>query len=519
MRDNELKAGAGGQRLVVSLATRLIMVAVFLSASGAALNLRAQDAAPSPSASPTPTPTAEEQRLIDENTLLTLQKTNAELRKGIRDAQVKPTATPLGGTATVDTSIEVEMMSYDALSGVAKKVGDEILDKAPDAKVIAVYSAADIKDWRFYKSTSPAFAGRMETLKSQYQSSVNPPGAGLAPLVGAFEAGTTALSSFVDLLAFFRSDVEIKGKDVTIARRPLVNEVLRALRNSDDELVLLNPAEFPPQLIDPTTHLPFESPTLVKLGELYILKAKADKLISNLKELAIKEAKVKEMGETSAKNTATIAANLEAIKPIDKSLAVMKAKLNKLKPNSAKAKALQARIAEATEARKKLTDENAKLTQKNVDIAADVATLTARIAILKGLTNGITATVEDLMALNEQFLAFVADFVKVDASTGTNPLTVFVKAENLDKAMEDPESYWVEINVDKAGGNNRVRKNLIRFLTGPKVDHSGGIVIDYTLYDKTGTVIYSDKLSLYRGYLEPKKIQTKKKTFGDAVSP
>ena len=45
--------------------------------------------------------------------------------------------------------------------------------------------------------------------------------------------GTTALSSFVDLLAFFRSDVEIKGKDVTIARRTLVNEVLRALRISE----------------------------------------------------------------------------------------------------------------------------------------------------------------------------------------------------------------------------------------------------------------------------------------------
>lgn len=518
MRENERKTGSRRQRVVLRLATRLMMVAVFGSASGAALNLAAQNAAPSPSASATPTPTAEQQRLIDENTLLTLQKTNAELRKGIHDAQPKPTATPLAGTATVDSSIEVEMMAYDALSGAANTVGNEIILKVPHAKVIAVYSAADIKDWRFYKSTSPAFAGRMAAIKSQYQTLLNKSAAGLALPVAAFEMGATALGSFVDLLAFFRSDVEIKGKDVTIARRPLVNELLRALRNGKTDLILLNPGEFPPQLIDPATNKPFESPTLVALGELYILKADADKMIAKLKELAAKAAKLKELGETSAKNTTTIAANLEAIKPIDKSLAVMAAKLKKLKPSSPKAKALQTQVAEATEARKKLTDENDKLTQKNVAIAADIATLTARIAALKVLTTGITVTVEDFAALNDQFLAFVADFVKVDAGTGTNPLTVFVKAENLDKAMEGPESYWFEINVDKAGGNNRVRKNLIRFFTGPKIDHSGGIVIDYTLYDKTGAVIYSDKFSLYGGYLEPKKIQ-KKKAFGDAVKP
>jgi DNA repair ATPase RecN len=361
----------------------------------------------------------------------------------------------------------------------------------------------------------------MNTLKRQYKTALNKPlAATVAPVVEAFEAGATALSSFVDLLAFFRTDVEIKGKDVAINRRALVNELLRALRNKNSGLTLLNPAEFPPHLIDPATQKPFLSPTLALLGELYILKAEADKMISNLKELPVKEAKLKELTEASAKNAATIKANNEAVTKLDESLKVMLARLKKLKPGSAKAKALQAKIDKANADKKELTDQTQKLTTANAQIATDIITVTARIQTLKTLTNNITASVEDLTALNQQFEAFVSDFVKVDAGTGTNPLTVFVKAESLDKAMESDESYWVEINVDKAGGNNRVRKNLIRFFTGPKVDHSGGIVVDYTLYNKTGTVIYSDKLALYHGYLEPKKIQQSPViTFGDTVKP
>ncbi len=476
------------------LAARLMIASLILLLFAAALDVQAQGTPPaSPTPSSTPTPTAEEQRLTQENNLLTLQKTNAELRKGIRDAQAKPSSSPLAGTATVDSSIEVEMMSYNALSGAAETVGVEIKQKVPNAKAIAVYSASDIKDWRFYKSTYPAFEGRMKTIKKQYQGYLNKPlGAAAAPVVDAFEAGTAALSSFVDLLSFFRTDVEIKGKDVTISRRPLVNEVLRSLRNKDANLVLLNPAEFPPQLIDPATKKPFVSPTLVLLGELYILKSEADRMIASLKELPAKQAKLKELGETVAKNTATIGANNESVAAVDKSRAMLMAKLKKLKPGSPKAKALQMQIDKANEAKKKLTDENAKLTKSNADSAAEIEILTARIVVLKGITKGINASADDLSALNDQFQSFVADFVKVDAGSGTSPLTVFVKAENLDKAMESEESYWFEISVDKAGGNNRVRKNLIRFFSGPRVDHSGGVVIDYTLYTKAGTVIYSD---------------------------
>jgi hypothetical protein len=201
--------------------------------------------------------------------------------------------------------------------------------------------------------------------------------------------------------------------------------------------------------------------------------------------------------------------------------------LKKLKPGSPKAKALQTVIDKANEAKKTLGVAHEKLIKTRGETANQIDDVNARIKFLTDKTKGITASVDDLAALNDQFSAFMSDFVKVDAATGTNPLTVFVKSENLDKAMEDKndgqvkkESYWFEINIDKAGGNNRVRKNLIRFFTGPKVDHSGGVVVDYTLYRKTGEVVYSDELSIYGGYLEPKKIQNHKtKKLEDAVKP
>src|SRR5581483_1671556 len=85
-------------------------------------------------------------------------------------------------------------------------------------------------------------------------------------------------------------------------------------------------------------------------------------------------------------------------------------------------------------------------------------------------------------------------------------LALLVRSEDIDNAMREETSYWVEIQSVTAGGNNRTQKNLLRYFSGPKIDHSGGVVVEYALYNKAGQVIYSDKVSCYEGYVEPKKI-------------
>lgn len=133
----------------------------------------------------------------------------------------------------------------------------------------------------------------------------------------------------------------------------------------------------------------------------------------------------------------------------------------------------------------------------------------------------LETNIKALTDLNERFLKFVAEFIKPDNS-GTNALTLFIKSEDIENALGGSDSYWLEIKSVSAGGNNRTRKNLIWFFAGARVDHSGGVILEYTIYDRTGAVLWSDKLTHYEGYKTPKQIRAKKnpneKEFKDPVN-
>jgi hypothetical protein len=87
---------------------------------------------------------------------------------------------------------------------------------------------------------------------------------------------------------------------------------------------------------------------------------------------------------------------------------------------------------------------------------------------------------------------------------------MFIKSEDIERIMGNEESYWIEVKSIVAGGNNRTRKNLIWFFLGPRVDHSGGVIAEYTIYDHTGEVVTSDKIAYYEGYKRPKQIENGK---------
>ena len=66
----------------VTVALKLALMAIVICAASTVI--KAQDSAPAPGPTATATPTAEELRLQEENRLLALKKTNAELKKDIR---------------------------------------------------------------------------------------------------------------------------------------------------------------------------------------------------------------------------------------------------------------------------------------------------------------------------------------------------------------------------------------------------------------------------------------------------
>lgn len=502
---------------------------------------------------PTPTPTEEELRLQEEKRLTELRRDIELAKKAIRDAQPEepepaappaPSATPLAGDTTLENvKLEPEMVSYRAMSDAADTISKEIRLKRPGAQNIAIYDAQVVRDWRFYKALFPAFRGQVNDLSSRYRTELcgiagqftaekfvsdtyiagNCPGvprpAGISPagIQTAFAAGTNLLKSFVDLTAFFRTETKIQGVSFTVEESALVAELFRALRNQygtgEDKVRLYYPEVFPPRLsTDPQN--PDPSSIVVVIGSLFLDKAEADDAIAKMSKAvdAIND-EMKEPSELRGQ-LKTQLARVEALYEKLRNLRLAHA----AETNPAVKKVLATEIGQTKAELASLgVTGDVSFKAKTDDLKAQIKNQEDTIKPLKKRAEQLQSHIKLLTGLNTRFLAFVDESVKVGAS-GTSPLATFVKSEDLDRAMPDPDSYWLEIKSVSAGGNNRTRKNLLRYFTGAKLDHSGGVIVEYTLYDNTGAVVYSDKLSVYGGYVEPKVIRNKAK-FKDAVTP
>jgi hypothetical protein len=512
-----------------------VFVFIFSALILSAASGYAQDAAASP------TPSEEEQRLQEEKKIIELKADIAAAKKTIRESVPQPSATPLAGDTTLNEGVrlETEMVSYKAMSAAANLISKEIKKNYPGATNIAIYDAQVVKDWRSYQALFPVFKGQVnDILRGYIEILCSDTGLGLdvnpqfkkkfcedessarladksnrvttANLRGdviteAFAAGTGFLKSFIDLAALFRTETKIEGKQVTIDESALIAELFRALRNdyetSDPKhpITLYYPEVFPPRL-NPNQG---ESGTITKIGILFLYKEEADRIIK--KKNKDKE-QLAEQIKDALDEKAKLEEELEQVEELEDRLNNLKAALSKETIPIFRRKLWE----DILEAQTDL----ANLKPHSV-LEAKIAKLKVVIDPVQAQIKQINANIKPLVALNERFQSFVDQFVKVDSS-GVNSLALFIRSEDLERAIEGDQSYWLEIKSVSAGGNNRTRKNLLRYFTGAKLDHSGGIIVEYTLYQKTGAVLSSDKLSFYEGYFEPKKIKDRAK-FKDDV--
>lgn len=519
-----------------STTARLFTCAILFALSLFVLSVsttRAQDGAP------TPTPSAEELKLQEEKKILELKKEIAEAKKAIRDAQPQPSTTALEGNTTLDEGVrlETEMVSYKAMSEAAFRISDEIKKKRGSARNIAIYDAQIVKDWRFYRALQPAFKGQVEDIFNSYVDLVcNDPDVNpqfkktfctredetalksgnqraetaklrAAAVTEAFAVGTNLIKSFVDLAALFRTETKIEGKTVTIDESALVAEIFRALKNDygAGNINLYYPEVFPPRknLSD------YRSSTVTLIGTLFSFKKEAERLIKKKNKDNGRDTLLAEIKNLS-KEKADLEEKLNQIKQLEWQLNNLKAALRKETVSVFRRK-LWEEILELQVEREALGDEK-KLNE-------NLGKVKAAIKEKQDKVDEIDTATEALAELNARFQSFVDEFIKVDTN-GVNALALFIKSEDIENALSDNESYWLEIKSVSAGGNNRIRKNLLWYLAGARVDHSGGIIVEYTLYNKDGSVVYSDKLSYYEGYVEPKKIKSKpisNKKFEDPI--
>jgi hypothetical protein len=119
-----------------------------------------------------------------------------------------------------------------------------------------------------------------------------------------------------------------------------------------------------------------------------------------------------------------------------------------------------------------------------------------------------------LKSLNTQYDKITAEMVKTEPTSGINALTAYLQAENLysalgcnsDQACAD--SYMLQLRVVSAGGNTKVKRNLItNVFTGADISFSGGSIVEYILYDMNGVVKASNTFTVYEKYKNSKNIR------------
>lgn len=495
--------------------TRMLTV-IILVLAGSYVAL-AQEQTPTPA--PTPTPSAAETRLTEENKILELEKKNAELKKGIREAQPQPSATPLEGKTTLDDNVvlEVQMVSYEAMSDVSDSIAQEVRKKFPHKSItIGIFNPQEVADWSKYRQARPVLELRVEGLKNRYvallkkyddagksdsskrlsdllKSSGQNELLGMMEVTTGLEGAGNALRGIADVLAIFRTDTEIKGKTVSPDESALVAEIFRALRAKfGDDIKLYYPQVFTPNSLVGDCGTPavdgsnggaqkFCSPTLQLISELYGQREAADIKLLDMHKV---QAGIEKSNEQKAQAE------------------------KRIKEINAEAEKLQAQLKKATKPKQKkgIRLKLKQLAKDKTEAEAAKAQAELQLTVL----GERKFYLEQLQALNEQCDKFIADLTKDDEKTGRSQLALFLKGENLAEAFKDSDSYLLEIKSVAAGGNNRTRKNLLRYFTGAKVDHSGGIIVEWELFDKSALSIEGGKVQLYAGYKTPKEIAAPK---------
>jgi len=503
------------------LAATLFLALLFASGGTA----RAQTSTASPT--PSPSPESEElTRLKERNALLEQEKKTAEFerdtvkaRKEEQEAKFpKSSATALEGKTTVSDGavIESQMISYLSMSRAANRIVNRISgfnqtgehNHMPVLSIsnLAIYNERDVNLLLNYKVAKNQLTLLGEQYEQLLPKPVAPSGASAAMLLtGPLSIASSFLGAFVDLTALLRTNVDIKGQTFDIEEAALVSEVFRAVRANDElsKTNLFYPAVVPPN-IDANT----PSDILTQLENLHLTRARVEKLVGDLDDVLKKIKKA----EGAQKD---LQASLEEIagkkKKTDAEIKRLKRIYGPRPPLEVqdRIEKLEEDLADLVQAETKATSDLADVNKKLPELTKTRDDLQKKLNAKLKTDAGLEEAVTRLKALNEQLDKFVSELIKADNTTGMNSLTAYVRAENLKSALPDKNSYWLQLKVLKAGGNNRIKTNLIvdLFNGGNRLTHSGGTIVEYNLFDLNGRSVSSGTLAEYVDYIKATKIK------------
>jgi hypothetical protein len=268
---------------------RLLAVVSLLIIVSPSLNtVRAQEDAPK---------SAEELKLEEEARVWKLkQEIAASKREAAASAFPESEVKALEGNMTLDDNVQIEanIMAMRAMTNIAKQISDQIKTGNKDLKKIIIYNQQDANSLLAYK----VFMTQLTLLVLQYQQEIEgklemPSGVfdrgmqGLStPLTPglALGMGTSTVKSVIDLVSLFRTDTDIKGKEITIDESALVAELANELK-SNSQIQVYHPLLYP---IDVNPEEPSE--LLLLPMTLNYLKSKAEaKIAEHQDKISIKD--------------------------------------------------------------------------------------------------------------------------------------------------------------------------------------------------------------------------------------
>jgi hypothetical protein len=161
--------------------------------------------------------------------LAELEKARNEASKAAAVAAVPSSDTkPLEGKTTIDDKVSIEpvVVAHAALNGIGVEIAAEIaaaLQKSKSNKVVVYNEAAAQNLWQLR-----AVMNELTFLNQQLEAAVSGTATGpslllLPQLAGAFGRSVS------DLVGLFRTDTELKGKDITLNESAIVAAVAREL--------------------------------------------------------------------------------------------------------------------------------------------------------------------------------------------------------------------------------------------------------------------------------------------------
>lgn len=101
-----------------------------------------------------------------------------------------------------------------------------------------------------------------------------------------------------------------------------------------------------------------------------------------------------------------------------------------------------------------------------------------------------------------EFLKLVSDATPANAETA---LKKYVNAEQIAELQKRNDLYYLEIKSLRAVGVQRTRKNL--FFLSDRLDYSGGVILQWTLFDKDGRIRDSGIETSYNAFVKPQELR------------